>query len=287
MERNVVAAIYEDQIERERRSNNVVITGMFPVHGVTDQAAVKQLFHQEFNVSPEIKRVQRIGTATQADKPKPIVVTLSKQKDADYLTERARQLRRSSVKAIRDNVFLNRDLTRAEQQAAFVLRQRRREAKKQSKPGVVPSSTSSQAGVSHDIGPEPMEFTLQAEVHQIPQLSRLDTTGVHPSDAVHPVDAGHRVSVSPSAGAHPVDGIISGAHPNDCFQLDDGGTGDHPIDIINAVPTVSLPTTDGADGAGTDDVSDAHPNESSITTAGAGAHPITLISTSTAATLMA
>lgn len=165
MERNVVTAIYEDQIERERRSNNVVVTGMFPVHGITDQAAVKQLFQQEFNVSPEIKRVRRIGTSTRADKPKPIVVTLSNQKDVDYLTEHARQLRRSTVKSIRDNVFLNRDLTRAEQQAAFVLRQRRREARKPSKPVVAPSSTSSHAGVSSEHGPEPMVITLQAEVH--------------------------------------------------------------------------------------------------------------------------
>ena len=181
MERNVVTAIYEDQIERERRSNNVVVTGMFPVHGVTDLAAVRQLFHQEFNVSPEIKRVWRIGNATRDDKPKPIVVTLSNQKDADYLTEHARQLRRSTVKSIRDNVFLNRDLTRAEQQAAFVLRQRRREARKPSKPEVVPASTSPHTGVSHDHGPEPMVITLQAEVHAQPSQQASPEVGQQPS----------------------------------------------------------------------------------------------------------
>lgn len=166
MERSVVTAIYEDQLDRERRACNIVLTGMSPVNGLGDHEAVKRLFRQEFNMSPDIKRVRRIGTATQPGKPKPLLVTLSSQKDVEYLTEHARRLRQSAVKSVRENVFLNRDLTRAEQQAAYALRHRRREARKSSKSVDVPATSTLQSVPAPGLGPRtPTVIMVQAEVH--------------------------------------------------------------------------------------------------------------------------
>jgi len=126
---STVAAVYLDQHEQIRRSRNVVISGLAPSAQYSDKSLVELIFYNEFKVHYEIKHVRRLGQGGTTDKVRPILVTLSCENDAEYLVNNARVLRQSLDQQTCKSVFLNADLTRAQAQAAYEIRCRRRTSK--------------------------------------------------------------------------------------------------------------------------------------------------------------
>ena len=91
----------------------------------SDATQFSELCCSEFNVRPTIRSTSRLGTAIEG-KIQPLLVTLSTTTEAEDLVSKAKQLRFSRSRQVRDRIYLNKHLTRAEALAAFNLRSLRR-----------------------------------------------------------------------------------------------------------------------------------------------------------------
>jgi len=123
---DLVASVYIDQSLKERKSRNVVISGL--AYSSSDVDAVQGLFCSHFNYTAPIVSCKRIGRS-ESDRIQSTLVTLNSKDDAKYLIDNARSLRKSLNADIKMNVYLNADLTPAESRAAYELRCRRRQQK--------------------------------------------------------------------------------------------------------------------------------------------------------------
>lgn len=122
---SVATAVYIDQSERQRRQSNVVVSGLQPSQTVSDAELFKNLCFSEFGIQPDIVKLKRLGSH-HTKKVQPILVNMRQNAQAQLLISSAKQLRQSSDAAVRDHVYINPDLTRAEAEAAYQLRLQRR-----------------------------------------------------------------------------------------------------------------------------------------------------------------
>ena len=139
-----VTAMYMDLSLKKRRANNIVITGMPPALSPDHETkAVVDLLASEFDWDSElwpgvsVARCRRLGKP-QEGRPQPLLVTLDTEIQAEFYIKNARQLRNSSQPVVRNNIFINPDLTPAEGKAAYELRQKKKQRRHES------SSSSSQ-----------------------------------------------------------------------------------------------------------------------------------------------
>jgi len=137
-ERDPVTAMYMDLNLKKQRANNIVITGMPPTQSPDHEIkAVVELLASEFDWDNElwpgvsVARCRRLGKP-QEGKCQPLLVTLDSQIQAEFYIKNARELRNSSQAEVRNNVFINPDLTQAEARAAYELRQRRKQRRQES-----------------------------------------------------------------------------------------------------------------------------------------------------------
>jgi hypothetical protein len=122
---SVAAAVYIDQSEKQRRQSNVIVAGLRPSQTVSHVELFKNLCFSELGIQPDIIRLKRLGSP-HAEEVQPILVIMRQNAQAQQLISSAKQLRRSSDPAVRDHVYINPDLTRAEAEAAYQLRLQRR-----------------------------------------------------------------------------------------------------------------------------------------------------------------
>lgn len=122
---NAVTAMYVEQINKERRANSFVISGLMAVDSKSDNDIVKQLCEEEFGLSVDVLTSKRIGRLTSAD-PRNLLVYIRSRDQAQTIVQRARRLRKSANVSTRAHVFINPNLTKAEAKAQYQLRQRRR-----------------------------------------------------------------------------------------------------------------------------------------------------------------
>ena len=112
--------------EKTRRRCNIVINGL-PSSRSSDLDLVRDLFVSHLGLDaaalPAIKSVRRVGKV-MADKPRLLIVGLSREEEVDSIMKSAKSLRNSIDPVLRNSVFINRDLTKAEAKAAYELRQR-------------------------------------------------------------------------------------------------------------------------------------------------------------------
>ena len=123
-QKSIVAAVYVDQAERKRRESSFIISGL-DISQSDDQKLVADHCHTEFDIHPEIVSTRRLGKK-MAGKAQPLLVTLRQAAQAQLLISNAKCLRRSSNPVIRERVFINRNLTKAEAEAEYQVRQQRR-----------------------------------------------------------------------------------------------------------------------------------------------------------------
>ena len=120
----VISAVYTDFEEKDRRAKNIVISGLL-ISSTSDKVAVENLCHSEFGFIPHITKCRRLGQPRQG-RVQPTLVTLQSVTDAEFLIRNAKTLRRSSDPVVKDSVYINPDMTRAEALTAYERRCRRR-----------------------------------------------------------------------------------------------------------------------------------------------------------------
>lgn len=126
--RSVVSAVYQDFFDHDRRSRNVIVSGLVAVDGTDDRTRFAELVFNEFNRIPDIVRCRRLGQP-DANRVQRLLVVLRDPTEAEYLVQHARRLRESARAEVRTSVFINADVTQAEAHAAYVRRcERRRRA---------------------------------------------------------------------------------------------------------------------------------------------------------------
>lgn len=164
----VVSAVYTDFDEHERRTRNIIITGLSKQTG-SDKDRVQQLIADEFDVKMNVAHCRRLGRETSG-RIQPLLVVLQSNSDAEFLIQNAKRLRRSSNQQIRSAVYINADLTKAEALAAYQKRCRRRqsrvaaEARRSDPAGRNPTDQNGASSGSNELNGTVMS-TSQTSVH--------------------------------------------------------------------------------------------------------------------------
>jgi hypothetical protein len=133
LRQSMVAAVYVDQRDKDRRSTSFIVSGLPTASNCPDKKLVTDLCLHEFNLHVGISSTKRLGktsspSSSSSTKIQPLLVSVQNPDHAKLIISSARQLRQSVVPVIRDNVFINANLTRAEASAAYELRCRRRDS---------------------------------------------------------------------------------------------------------------------------------------------------------------
>jgi len=128
---DAVTAVHLDKVDKQRRSRNVIVTGLRPVSGTDDADLFAELCETALPVKPAFNRdrCRRLGASTKNGVQvitRPLLVQLDNEDNVSSLLRCATNLRESE--AYKD-VYINPDLTPAEREAAFLLRKKRREAR--------------------------------------------------------------------------------------------------------------------------------------------------------------
>jgi hypothetical protein len=126
LQQSMVAAVYRDQTDKQRRESSLIVSGLQPNHAISDKSLFISLCAGEFAITPDVVIVKRIGHL-QPGKVQPLLVTLRQVDQAQQLIASARQLRQSTNPAVRDHVYINPNLTRAQAEAAYYMRLHRRQ----------------------------------------------------------------------------------------------------------------------------------------------------------------
>jgi hypothetical protein len=123
LKQDVMASMYIDMDQKQRRANNIIITGI--PYG-DDFTTVTNLLAEEFDLQyiPTVS-CRRIGRPVD-NRVQPLLVTMESRQDADYFIANAKYLRDSYDPAVCELVYISADLTPAESKAAYELRCRRR-----------------------------------------------------------------------------------------------------------------------------------------------------------------
>lgn len=124
-QQSIVAAVYSDQQNKKRRESSLIVNGLQPVDNQTDKTLFTDLCNKEFEILPDIVSTKRIGRFQPA-KIQPLLITLRQADQAQNLITNARQLRKSTDATVRNHVYINANLTRAEAEAAYKAREHRR-----------------------------------------------------------------------------------------------------------------------------------------------------------------
>ena len=125
--RQVVATVvYANQRDKDRRAKSITVNGLMPNNGISDSDNFHQLCISEFSINAQIISTRRLGKSSDG-RVRPLLVSLSSKDVADDIIKHDQLLRRSTVSTVRDNVFINRNLTKIEAQLAYNERCQRRQ----------------------------------------------------------------------------------------------------------------------------------------------------------------
>ena len=110
-----------------------MISGLSPDNDLSDKEAVQRFIAQHLGLAFAVTVVacRRLG-APVSGRVQRLLVTLETVQQATAVINAAKRLRYSLIPEIRDGVFINSDMTQAEQRAAYELRCRRRQARQRS-----------------------------------------------------------------------------------------------------------------------------------------------------------
>ena len=114
----VLTAVHGELMYKDARHRNVVINGHPSKPGVSDTVLADEFVETEFGYRPLIARTLRL-THVVSGRVQSIAVTYADVKDAEYLVDHAILLWNSHNTLVRQSVYFNRDMARAEAQAAF------------------------------------------------------------------------------------------------------------------------------------------------------------------------
>ena len=119
-----VSAVYADLRQKDNRKNSIILSGL-PSRQCNDKLSVAKLFKDEFDLVTDISVCKRLGQQVTG-KIQPLLVMLSNPDHASRILSEAKKLRHSDDMLIRNQVFINPHLTKAEALAAYEQRCQRR-----------------------------------------------------------------------------------------------------------------------------------------------------------------
>lgn len=128
LRQSVVAAVYVDQTIKKRHETSVIVSGLQPTSSQSDSDLFVAMCQAEFHILPNVILTKRLGRNEDV-KMQPLLVVLKQAAEANKLISLAKTLRRSTNAAVRETVYINPYMTRAEAAAAYQLRQQRRQSK--------------------------------------------------------------------------------------------------------------------------------------------------------------
>ena len=117
----------------KKRASDVVVSGLVPRTDISDDCLFQDLCATHLSVHPTNVTVKRLGEIKQG-RVQPLLVQLSNPGDASSLLSLAKQLRSSSDPYVRDHVYLNKHMTRAEAASAYQSRVLQRRSRLSDKP---------------------------------------------------------------------------------------------------------------------------------------------------------
>jgi len=120
----VVTAIHKEQMNKDRRSKTVIVSG-FPEDSSmgSDREKFRRFCSTELDIEPDIIYVKRLGTSQ--DRARPLLVAVRTPGEAAILVERSKSVNRATANGMR-TVYINPNLSKAESKAAYEERCRRR-----------------------------------------------------------------------------------------------------------------------------------------------------------------
>jgi hypothetical protein len=121
----VLSTIDAENKRKQSRQKNVIISGLPSSSQQPDSQLVEQLLCNELQISSSIRSCQRLGKPSQ-NKTQSVRVSLASQQEAIDILALAKRLRSSADNYISQNVYINKDVTKAEAEAAYNERCRRR-----------------------------------------------------------------------------------------------------------------------------------------------------------------
>jgi hypothetical protein len=126
-QQSIIAAVYADQSERKRRESSLIVSGLRESQTQSDKVLFTNLCRDEFDVQVDVVSTKRLGRL-QPSKVRPLLIFTSKADEAQHLIAAAKQLRKSLNPDVRTSVYFNRNMTKAEAEAAYRARVQRRQA---------------------------------------------------------------------------------------------------------------------------------------------------------------
>ena len=124
----ILLAVQSEQDLKNKRSSSIVLTGLPFFSADVDRRTFIDICDKEFSFSPKIRSSSRLGKQVEG-KTQPLLITLESKQDADYIIQHAKSLRHSSSNTIRQNVYINKYMTRTEYLAAYKARKERQATK--------------------------------------------------------------------------------------------------------------------------------------------------------------
>lgn len=121
----VAAVVYADQRAKEKRAKTVVVSGLAPSQADDDALIFQRLCMLDIGIDPTITYTRRLGAAGR-DRVRPLLVGFQSVNDVSLILSQAKKLRTSANEVTRNNVYINRNLTKLEEQLAYEERCRRR-----------------------------------------------------------------------------------------------------------------------------------------------------------------
>ena len=122
--------IQQDGRMKAKRAKTIIVSGLEPTSELSDQDAISKLLRVELDARPQVIYCKRLGQPKQG-RVQPLLVAMAKQEDAAWIIANAKKLRDSRVRAIRDNVYINANLSKEQAQDAYQQRLKRRTAAQQ------------------------------------------------------------------------------------------------------------------------------------------------------------
>ena len=106
---------------RATKEANIIISGMPASLDNTDAKLVENLLHDELNISTNVLRCSRLGKPDQT-RPQLVLATLAHASDAREAIKRATALRTSTNVHVRNDIYINPDLTQEQRSIQYKLR---------------------------------------------------------------------------------------------------------------------------------------------------------------------
>jgi hypothetical protein len=121
----VLSAVHTEMQLKHSRSCNIVVTGLPYNPELSDEERFTALCYDEFGITPVMVTVKRLGREASG-KLQPLLVVLQDEAQAQLLLSQAKLLRDSFDSYTANSIYISAHQTRAERQAAYEERCRRR-----------------------------------------------------------------------------------------------------------------------------------------------------------------